>query len=110
MEILKVIRKYEEVVFFSNITMQCGFQCIDTLKKSKCRERFPSRIAKTMERNDESSLTLTPKLDVKLDVPQKKMVLTGARGSKRVDPFVPYINFVYLSSFLFVSVGLFSFC
>lgn len=72
MEILKVIRKYEEVVFFPNITMQCGFQCIDTLKKSKCREPFPSRIAKNIERNDESSLTLTPKLDVKLDVPQKK--------------------------------------
>ena len=54
--------------------MQCGFQCIDTLKKSKCRERFPSRIAKKIERNDESrSLTLTPKLDVKLDVPQKKI-------------------------------------
>ena len=53
--------------------MQCGFQCIDTLKKSKCREPFQSRIAKKIERNDESSLTLTnPKLDVKLDVPQKK--------------------------------------
>lgn len=90
--------------------MQCGFQCIDTLKKSKCREPFPSRIAKKIERNDESSLTLTPKLDVKLDVPQKKMVLTGARGSKRVDPCVLYINFVNLASFLFVSVGLFIFC
>ena len=90
--------------------MQCGFQCIDTLKKSKCREPFSYRIAKKIERNDESFLTLTPKLDVKLDVPQKKMVLTGALGSKRVDPCVLYINFFNLASFLFVSVGLFIFC
>ena len=45
-----------------------------------------------------------------VDVPQKKMVLTGALGSKRVDPCVLYINFVNLASFLFVSVGLFIFC